>query len=313
MLAAVSPELRSTRALMDQCQFSTPRIAAGLLASAVLASGLALLPLSVQSGEKPGEKLGAKPADTWPVAVQAHYRLRFNGIDVGHLDIHSDTTANSYKLSGSGAISVLFGAITWAGSSAVSGSIDKGAPAPAAYAFDWRNNKKGGSVRMAYKDREASEVAVVPQPSAGPDTVALTREHKAGAVDPVSAIMMLTKADGRAPCDRRVGIFDGKQRYDIVMTYKRQSSIPSPTAGGSAESAIVCRAMYEPVAGHRANAATKTYAANRDVEVLLRRIPGSGMLIPYSVTVPTFWGTGSMVARRIDVTSATGGKVALTE
>lgn len=276
---------------------------------ALAALGVALLPLPANAGEKAGES----PREAWPTAVNARYRLRYNGIDVGRLDITSKIAEKTYALSGSGAVSVLFGAITWSGSSTVSGSIGGGVPHPASYAFEWHNNKKGGTVRMGFKDRTASEVAVEPPPGSGPDFVPLTPAHRVGALDPVSAIMMLTKTDGRPPCDRRVGIFDGKQRYDIVMTYKRQSSIPSPTAGGSAESAIVCRAMYEPVAGHRANAATKTYAANRDVEVLLRRIPGSGMLIPYSVTVPTFWGTGSMVARRIDVTSATGGKVALTE
>ena len=66
------------------------------------------------------------------------------------------------------------------------------------------------------------------------------------------------------------------------------------------------------VAGHRANEATKTYASNRDVEVVLRRIPGSAVLIPYSVDVPTFWGTGSMVTERIDITTATSQKLALT-
>jgi hypothetical protein len=70
--------------------------------------------------------------------------------------------------------------------------------------------------------------------------------------------------------------------------------------------------MYEPVAGHRDNAATKTYASNRDVEVVLRRVAGSGLLIPYSVTVPTFWGTGSMVTDRIEIVTQGAGRIALT-
>ena len=46
---------------------------------------------------------------------------------------------------------------------------------------------------------------------------------------------------------------------------------------------------------------------------MLRRIPGSQMLIPAAVTIPTAWGTGSMVMERIDVVTATAGKAALTE
>jgi hypothetical protein len=70
--------------------------------------------------------------------------------------------------------------------------------------------------------------------------------------------------------------------------------------------------MYEPVAGHRNNADTKTFAANRDFELVLRRIPGTEMLIPYSVTIPTSWGTGSMVTEKIEVNADNVRKVALT-
>jgi hypothetical protein len=48
------------------------------------------------------------------------------------------------------------------------------------------------------------------------------------------------------------------------------------------------------------------------VEIVLRRIPGSEMLIPYAVNVPTEWGTGSMVAERIDVITTSAGKIAFT-
>lgn len=275
----------------------------------LLTAAVVLLPLSANSGEKPADGLG----EAWPTSVQAKYRLRYNGIDVGHLNINSNTAANSYSLSGSSKVSVLFGAIIWSGSSTVSGTIEDGTPAPATYAFDWRNNKKRGTVNIGFEDRSATQVAVKPPQRARPDLVPLTPADKAGVLDPVSAIMMLTKADNRPPCDRRVGIFDGKQRYDIVFTPKRLIRLPPPSGGASSETAHVCRVTYEPVAGHRDNEDTKTYASNRDVEVVLRRVPGSAMLIPYSVTIPTAWGTGSMVAKRIDVITATAGKIAFTD
>jgi len=271
--------------------------------------GLTLVPPS-HGTEKPAAKSG----EAWPTAVQARYRLRYNGIGVGHLDITSTTAARSYSVSGSGKVSVLFGAITWGGASTVSGAIDgSGVPSPGKYAFDWYNNRKGGKIQLGFKERNATEVSVTPPPEPHRDLVPLTPEHKAGVLDPVSAILMLTKADHRPPCDRRVGIFDGKQRYDIVLTYKRQTTLPPVSGNGPPESAPVCRAMYEPVAGHRANEATKTYASNRDVEVVMRRIPGSQMYIPYSVTVPTFWGTGSMVTEHIDVTTQSVGRIAMKE
>jgi hypothetical protein len=271
-------------------------------------SGLALLPLSAGSGEKPVDK----PGHAWPISVQAHYRLYFAGINVGRLDINADTAAQTYSLSGSGKISLLLGTIAWSGSSSVSGIIESGVPAPANYAFDWRQNKKHGFIHIGFKNRAASEVAITPPARAKPDMVPLTSAHKAGALDPMSAVLMLTKADGRPPCDRRVSIFDGKQRYNVVLTRKRMTHVPSPSGSGPSDTAYVCTVAYEPVAGHRDNADTKAYASKRDVEVVLRRIPGSEMLIPYSITVPTDWGTGSMVTERIDIVTAAAGKIAFT-
>jgi hypothetical protein len=276
--------------------------------SRVLALGIALLPLPANSGEKPADRLG----EAWPTTVQAHYSLRYNGLEVGSLKINSNTTAQTYSLSGAGKVSVLFGALSWSGSSSVSGAIERGAPVPQVFAFDWQQNKKSGTVQIGFKDRIATDIAIKPSPRIKPDTVPLTPAHKAGAFDPMSAILMLTKADGRPPCDRRVGIFDGKQRYDIVLTPKRVTSLASASAGRSPETAYVCRLTYEPIAGHRDNADTKSYAANRDAEIVLRRIPGSEMLIPHSANIPTSWGTGSMVTQRIDIITAAAGRIALT-
>lgn len=274
---------------------------ANLLCTCAAVSGALLLLASGSAGA------GEPP----PSALQARYKLLYNGIGVGHLHVNSSVDGQKYALSGSGKVSALFGAMTWSGSSSVTGSLDGRDLAPQTYAFDWRHNKKIGAIKLGFMQQTATDVAVEPPPGPHPDLVPLTEAHKAGVIDPVSALLALTKPDGRPPCDRRVGIFDGKQRYDIVLTPKRMMQL-SPTAGGPAETAAVCRAMYEPVAGHRANEATKTYTQNRDVEVVMRRVPGSAMHVPYSVTVPTAWGTGSMVTERIDIVSPTAGRIALT-
>ena len=187
------------------------------------------------------------------------------------------------------------------------------APAPKAYAFDWKRNKKGGVIKLGFAGHKAVEVAVEPPPSAHHDTIPLSDKDKQGVVDPLSAIMALTSAAKGDPCERRVKVFDGKQRFDIVFSPKRQTVIPAPKSGGSSAVGYVCRVMYEPIAGHRSNADQKAYAANRDAEVVLRKLPGSETLIPHSVTVPTAWGTGSMVIDRVDVTTANAGQFAVTE
>lgn len=268
----------------------------GSKAFAMLSLGLGLLPLSAHCGEKSGQ--------LWPTSVEARYRLRFENMDVGRLNVTSSTTPDTYAISASGKVSLLFGMVGWSGASNVSGLIESSVPAPTNYAFNLLHKKKKKNVviQMGYKDHAPANVSVEPAPKVRPDTVPLTENQKVGTLDPLSAIFTLTKAD--KPCDHRVAIFDGTQRYDIVFTPKRKVQLPS--SNGSSETAYVCRVTYEPVAGHRDNADTKAYAANRNVEIVLRRVPGSDMLLPYSLTIPTEWGTGMMVTERMDVVTSAG-------
>jgi hypothetical protein len=275
-------------------------------AIALLSLGFMLLPLPVHAGEK-----SAKHA--WPAAVTAHYSLRFNGIEVGRLKLKSDTSETSYSISGSAKVSVLFGAFKFAGSSSVSGAIQQGALMPEAYSFNWSKDKKlKRALDITFEDQIAKNIAVKPEPKVRADRVPLKPAHKTGNFDPMSAVLMLTKADSRPPCDRRVEIFDGLHRYDIVLTPKHRVRLPASSAGSRPEIGHVCRITYEPVAGHRDNEDTKAYASNQDAEIVLRHVPGSEMLIPHAVNIPTQWGTGSMVAERIDVTTTAAEEIAFS-
>lgn len=268
--------------------------------------GFLLLPPIAHAGEK-------SAAQAWPAAVSAHYSLRFNGIEVGRLKLKSNITETSYSISGSAKVSVLFGAFKASGASSVSGAIEQGALLPETYDFNWRKDKKlKRAIEISFDDRTAREIAVKPEPRIKPDTVPLKPDHKTGNFDPLSAVLMLTKADGRPPCDRRVQIFDGLHRYDIVLAPKHRVRLPPSSAGQKPEIGHVCRITYEPVAGHRDNEDTKAYKANQDAEIVLRHVPGSEMLIPHSVNIPTPWGTGTMVAKRINVVTTTAQEIAFT-
>ena len=254
-----------------------------------------------------------RAAEAWPAKVDARYTLKFNGIRVGHIAFASQAGSQTYSLESTGEISVLFGAIKWVGTSRVAGTVEKAGPAPNSYAFDWKKNKKGGSILLRFTDHKATQVSVEPPAGVGPEYVALMDKHKAGVLDPLSAIMALTRADTSEPCDRRVPVFDGKQRFDVVFSPKRKTVIAPAKPGGVASVGFVCRAMYEPIAGHRNNADQKAYANNRDAEVVLQRLAGTAFLVPHSVTVPTAWGTGTMVIDTVAVTSAAAGRIVVAE
>ena len=248
------------------------------------------------------------------VTVEAHYALSYNGIKVGHVDVVSNVDGNAYKITGSASVSVLFGALKWSGSSGASGLIEKGEPVPASYNAEWHANKKATAVRIGFKDKVARDVAAEPPAKLKHDTVPVLPVHKVDALDPFSAMLRVTKTSNvGGPCDRQVPIFDGWQRFDIIMTMKRSAKLPADVKGGPPVSGYVCRIVYRPIAGHRDNADTKAYAANTDSEVVLRPIAGTRVLIPHSVTIPTAWGTGAMTMTHVEISGPSIGKIALSE
>ena len=260
-----------------------------------------------------GADSGQKQASAEAVAVTAHYALSYNGLKVGRLDVVSSVDGKAYTISGTGSVSVLLGVLKWSGTSNAAGAIENGAPVPRDYGVEWHANKKTTTVRMAFKDRTASDIALEPPPKLKHDTVPLLPAHKTGALDPFSAIIPLTRADDRGPCERQVAVFDGWQRVDLAMSLKRVTRLPPQKAGGAPAIGYVCRIVYRPVAGHRDNADTKAYAANRDSEVVLRPIAGTRVLLPHSVSIPTIWGTGAMTMTHAEISSASIGKIALSE
>jgi hypothetical protein len=252
-------------------------------------------------------------AEAWPASVSARYKLKFNGVNVGSLDFNSTTGPHGYTLKTAAQVSVLFGTVQWVGNTTVSGVVAAHQPSPSTYAFDWLKNKKGGAIKLGFVGNKATSVSVEPPNKPSPEVVPITEAHKQGVLDPLSAVMAMTRADGAEPCDRRASVFDGKHRFNIVMSFKRQARIAPRKPGGASSIGYVCRLTYEPIAGHKANADTKTYAANKDVEVVLARMGPGGALIPQSLSIPTGWGTGTMVADHIEVTSTAGVRVSLND
>ena len=275
----------------------------------VAAATVVLMPYSAAADS------GAKPTavEAGAQTVEAQYALHFNGIKVGRFDMASKLKGKAYTLTSSASVSVLFGAFKYAGTASATGTIDNGQPQPSSYGVEWHANKKAATTRIAFKDNRAIDIKIDPPPKLKHDTVPLTPTHSSQAIDPISAVLAMTTAIDRAPCDRRLAIFDGHQRYDIVMSFKRTMQLPQVIGGQTPSVGHVCRIVYEPIAGHRDNADTRAYVANRNVEIVMRAVPAFRVYVPHSITIPTEWGMGSMTMTHVQITGPTGVKIALSE
>lgn len=255
---------------------------------------------------------GKATAADWPSQVIAQYDVAFAGFRIGSFNFRSDVGGKTYSLAGEAKVSAVFGAFKWRGFTRSSGHAVQNGPLPKNYAFDFQSNSKRGSVRMAFQKKRIIMSEVIPSKPHSNQHVPLQAEHLRNVVDPISAVMALTKVrPGKHPCRRRIPIFDGKQRFDLVLSPAGREQIRERRPSGQPDMAFVCRVNYVPLGGFKKNQQTKYMAANNNMRVVLRAVPSANIYIPYEVRVPTIAGEAVLSSRRVNIITAHRRRIAL--
>ena len=250
-------------------------------------------------------------AEAWPANVRAVYDINFNGFNVGTFEFQSQAEQQSYTLLGNARLSVLLGAFTWDGETRSFGLIVKQEPKPASFTFDFRSNLRAGSTKLGFANGAVTNIAHLPPEPPKPDIIPVREQHLKGVIDPLSAIMVISRGSSANPCDRRIPIFDGKERFDLVFSYKRDMRVVEQAPSGQPDVAHVCRVKYLPIAGHKVDSDTSFMAANNEIEVALRPIPSANVFIPYQISIPTMAGSATIVSKRVEIVSPGKPQIAL--
>jgi hypothetical protein len=248
-----------------------------------------------------------------PAKVRALYDVNFNGINVGSFEFNSENDAQTYSLNAQSKISVLLGAFAWAGNTHASGKYTGDKPKPLGFTFDFTSNTKAGngSVKLGFGEDAVTSVVHVPPPKPKADIVPLQAQHLKNVVDPMSAVMLMSRGTTGNPCTRRLPIFDGKLRFDLMLSPRGEVQIKDQRPSNQPAMGYVCRVKYIPIAGHKQDEATNFMAKNDQIEIILRPIPSANIFIPYQITIPTIAGSATMVSRRVDIITAQRQQIAL--
>jgi len=247
--------------------------------------------------------LGPAAADSWPANVRALYQIDFNGFNVGTFEFQSQAESDSYTLSAHARLSILLGAFTWSGDTRSFGMIVNEAPKPASFTFDFQSNLRVGSTKLGFADGAVTDISNLPATAATQPIIPVREHHLKGVVDPLSAIMVLSRAASADPCDRRIPIFDGKERFDLLLSRKGEMPVTEQSPSGQPAVAYVCRVRYLPIAGHKIDSETKFMAANDAIEVALRPVPSANVLVPYQISIPTMAGSAVITSKRVEIIS----------
>lgn len=248
----------------------------------------------------------------WPASIAGQYKFSFNGFEVGAYQFQHDFNGKTYAASGTAEISAMFGAFTWKGTIKSQGTIDALAPTPTAYLMSYEG-KKVGSVAIAFDKRAVKSYEVLPPKPPNPEAIPVKTDDLKSVFDPMTAILAISHTSGGKPCERSIPVFDGKTRFNLVMSYKGTEKTADKRPSGLPSQLIVCNVKYVPVAGHKPKDFTNPWVGYDKIEIALRPVPSANIFVPYRITVPTTIGSAIMSADKITITSADNAEIALSQ
>lgn len=278
-------------------------VQAGLASAALLMLGA----VSFQNADA-GEKA------RMPDGVSAVYVISFNGFNIGSFKFDAELNGNSYTLNGDAELSALLGAFHWRGISRASGEVVRQGPKPADYTLAFNGTGRSGSIKVGFDGNGVRSASVMPPFRIASDEVPLQRKHLDGALDPLTAVMVLTLAPTDKPCDQTLAIFDGKQRFDLKLAYREHRALNSfPWQTGRSAKSVVCSVDYQPLGGYRPTAQTQQLASSKDIEIAMLPVPSAHLVVPQEVRIPTGFGSVVLSAEKVSITQGRTRRVALLE
>jgi hypothetical protein len=244
--------------------------------------------------------LAAALAATSPAAadgrLEARYTVTYTGIALGQGALVVEISDEGYSAAGSAMVAGILKILNPAkGTASAQGQFANGKVVPINYSGTTENKDRAEEVRLAGAAGAMRDILILPaRREDEKDRVPITDAHRVGAVDPLSAAIMpvpgsgdLTGADA---CNRTIPIYDGRSRYDLVMSFERSEAVKE--VKGYAGPAAMCRVAYRPVAGHRANRKqVQELSENREIFAWLAPVAGTRVLLPVRVSFGSKIGT----------------------
>ena len=218
--------------------------------------------------------------------LDASYTISFARIRVGDITATVVFGPSEYAMSARGRAGGLMKAlIDGEASFTTRGTITDGHPVPTNFTSKIVSNAQTSDVTMVLDEGSVKELAATPLSSSG--RVPVTEANRQGIVDPLTAMLFTAAATGalsQEACWRTLPIFDGHQRYDLKLAFKRIDKVTADK--GYAGPVVVCSLHYEPIVGHIAsNALVKYLSEGREMEIALAPVAGTRLLAPFRLSV----------------------------
>jgi hypothetical protein len=262
--------------------------------------------------------LGLGPAQATSPSIVVTYSVQYSGfvsLDVGRATVQYSSTGAGYQLALSfrpsasarslavgPAVARTSGAVLPHGLSPQSATLDYSVRSLAETRSFTISGDRLQTVHITKRKsgglfKDGSTVAY--DPRVLPAYAPLSELEQRNVLDPLSAMLLPIAGKGaldRANCERRVRIYDGRRRFDLVMSYRGVEDV-----AGAGE-ALVCGATYVPIAGHSLDGDEFTESMSEyHISVALVPAPGSNFLIPSRISLMSLAGAPVAEAKAIAI------------
>ena len=237
--------------------------------------------------------------------LDASYTISFARVRVGDITATVVVGDSEYAISARGrAGGVMKLLVDGEGSFSTHGTIKDGYPVPTTFTSKVVSNAETSDVTMVLDEGNVKELAAAPPSSS--DRVPVTKANRQGIVDPLTALLFSAAAAGEGlsqeACRHTLPIFDGQQRYDLKLAFKRMDKVTAEK--GYAGPGVVCSVSYEPIAGHRPSTRLVTYLSEgREMEIALAPVAGTRLLAPFRVSIESTLANLVIEATRFEATA----------
>jgi len=236
--------------------------------------------------------------------LDASYTISFAHIRVGDIAATGVFGESEYAISARGRAGGLMKVLVDGEASfATHGTIKDGYPVPTTFTSKIVSDAETSDVTMVLDEGSVKELAAAPPPKS--DRVPVTQANRQGIVDPLTAMLFSAAAAGEGlsqdVCRHTLPIFDGQQRYDLKLAFKRMDKVTAEK--GYAGPVVVCSVSYEPIAGHRAYPLVKYLSEGREMEMALAPVAGTRLLAPFRMLVESALANLVIEANQFEVTA----------
>jgi hypothetical protein len=235
--------------------------------------------------------------------LDASYTISFARIRVGDISATGVFGESEYTISARGrAGGIMKVLVDGEAFFSTHGTIKDGYPVPTTFTSKIVSDAETSDVTMVLDEGSVKELAAAAPPKS--DRVPVTQANRQGIVDPLTAMLFSAAATGEGlsqeVCRHTLPIFDGQQRYDLKLAFKRMDKVAAEK--GYAGPVVVCSVSYEPIAGHRAYPLVKYLSEGREMEMALAPVAGTRLLAPFRMLVVSALANLVIEANQFEVT-----------